>query len=414
MRGGAQAGIALASALGLIHSAGMRDGVFITDGHWRKALAAVRALGRRHIPVTVGESTWLATASFSRHCARRVVYPSAALAPDCFLEFLERDLRARPQRMLLPMEDTTIGLAARHRERLSRLTYLPVVAAPTLECAQRKDQVLALARELGIPTPRTFMIDRLAQLETLKHDLPYPVVIKPRTGAGAVGVGYADNPGQLDRLYHRIHRRFAWPLIQERIPAQGAGIGASFLIDEAGRVRASFVHRRLREYPLSGGASTLRESIRHDEIRDMAAHLLKALEWFGVAMVEFKIDPRDGRPKLMEINPRFWGSLALAIHAGVDFPHLLYRLARGERFAPVDRYRLGVQCRWLLPGDLLHFIHKPKRHRLMPDFFCWRRPDLYYDIISLRDPWPTLARLLTPLTFLYDADMRRRLEARRI
>jgi predicted ATP-grasp superfamily ATP-dependent carboligase len=391
----------------------MIDGVFITDGHWRKALAAARALGRRRIPVTVGESTWLATASFSRHCARRVVYPSAALTPNRFVEFLEHDLRAHPQRMLLPMEDATIGLAARHRDCLNRLTYLPVVAAPVLERAQRKDQILALARELGIPTPHTFVVHGWEQLENLKSELPYPVVIKPRTGAGAVGVAYAHNAEQLVALYRRIHRRFAWPLVQERIPKEGAGIGASFLIDEAGRVQASFVHRRLREYPLSGGASTLRESFRHDEIRDMAAQLLKALDWFGVAMVEFKIDPRDGRPKLMEINPRFWGSLALAIHAGVDFPCLLYRLARGERFAPVTRYRLGVQCRWLLPGDLLHFIHHPARHRLMPEFFRFRRPGLHYDIVSLRDPLPTIARLLTPLTFMYDADMRRRLEARR-
>ena len=392
----------------------MADGVFITDGHWRKALAAVRALGRRHIPVTVGESTWLATAAFSRHCTRRAVYPSAALTPHRFMEWLENDLRACPQRMLLPMEDDTIRLAARHRERLGRLTYLPVVAAPILERAQRKDQVLALAQELGIPTPRTFVIDRMEALEKLKSGLPYPVVIKPRTGAGAVGVAYARNAAELVALYPRIHRRFAWPLIQERIPAEGEGIGASFLIDEAGRVKASFVHRRLREYPLTGGASTLRESFRHDAIRDMAAHLLKALNWFGVAMVEFKLDTRDGRPKLMEINPRFWGSLALAIHAGVDFPHLLYRMARGERLQPVTCYRLGVQCRWLLPGDLLHFIHHPQRHRLRPDFFRWRRPNLHYDIVSLHDPWPVLARLLTPLTFLYDADMRRRLASRRI
>ncbi len=392
----------------------MLDGVFITDGHWRKALAAARALGRRHIPVAVGESTWLATAAFSRHCTRHVVYPSAAATPDRFLEFLESDLHAHPQRMLLPMEDETIGLAARHRERLGRLTYLPVVDAPTLERAQRKDRVLALARELGIPTPHTVVIDRLDDLESVKGELPYPVVIKPRTGAGAVGVAYARNAAELTALYPRIHRRFAWPLIQERIPASGAGIGASFLIDAGGRVKASFVHRRLREYPLSGGASTLRESIRHDAVRDMAAHLLAALNWFGVAMVEFKVDPRDGRPKLLEINPRFWGSLALAIHSGIDFPHLLYRLARGERFPPVTRYRLGVQCRWLLPGDLLHFIHHPQRHRLLPDFLRLRRPGLYYDILSLRDPLPVVARLLTPLTLLYDPDMRRRMAARRI
>jgi predicted ATP-grasp superfamily ATP-dependent carboligase len=115
----------------------------------------------------------------------------------------------------------------------------------------------------------------------------------------------------------------------------------------------------------------------------------------------------------MEINPRFWGSLALAIAAGVNFPYLLLRMARGEKFKPVERYTLGTKCRWLLPGDLLHFIRNPERARLQPSFFKFRGPDLAYDILSLRDPLPVLARALTPLTFLYDPDMQTRLQMRK-
>jgi predicted ATP-grasp superfamily ATP-dependent carboligase len=169
----------------------------------------------------------------------------------------------------------------------------------------------------------------------------------------------------------------------------------------------------LREYPVSGGASTLRVSVRHDEIYEMAHSLLNALQWFGVAMVEFKIDPRDGRPKLMEINPRFWGSLALAIHAGVNFPWLLYRMASNENFKPVETYRLGVQCRWLLPGDLLHFIFNARRSRLMHDFFRFHAGDTRYDILSVKDPLPAVIKMLTPLTFLYDIDMKMRLRRRK-
>ena len=135
--------------------------------------------------------------------------------------------------------------------------------------------------------------------------------------------------------------------------------------------------------------------------------------WFGVAMVEFKLDPRDGLPKLMEINPRFWGSLPLAIEAGVNFPLLLYRMACGETFKPVENYRIGRRCRWLLPGDILHFIFNPRRHRLVPGFFRFRDPDTAYDILSVRDPLPALAKILTPLTFLYDRNMKFRLRKRR-
>jgi predicted ATP-grasp superfamily ATP-dependent carboligase len=130
-------------------------------------------------------------------------------------------------------------------------------------------------------------------------------------------------------------------------------------------------------------------------------------------MVEFKLDPRDGRPKLMEINPRFWGSLSLAIAAGVNFPYLLYCMSRRENLKPVEHYQIGKKSRWLLPGDLLHFIYNPRRSRLVPDFFNFWDASTVYDIVSIKDPLPALARILTPLTFIYDPDMQQRLKKRK-
>lgn len=386
---------------------------FITDGHWRKTLAAVRALGQERLRVAVGESTALSMAGFSKYCRRRVVYPSALSTPDDFVSFLSDLISRHPCRLLLPMEDETVHLLSQHRDRFSRWTYLPVPATEKLEAARDKARVITLAQRLGVPVPRTWLIHDPDQIDGLVDDLPFPVVVKPRIGSGAVGVAYVPDRRAFREQYLAVHRRFPFPMVQETIPREGPGYGASFLMDEAGRVKASFVHKRLREYPVSGGASTLRVSVRHDEIYESALSLLKALDWFGVAMVEFKIDPRDGRPKLMEINPRFWGSLALAVHAGVNFPYLIYRMAAGERFKPVETYRLGIQCRWMLPGDLMHFMFNPERSRLLNDFFRLRAPGLYYDILSLTDPVPALVKALTPLTFLYDADMKMRLKRRK-
>ena len=391
----------------------MNSDVFITDGHWRKSLAAVRALGRKGIRVTVGESTCLATAAFSRYCHRAVVYPSPHYRPSEFVNFLCEELRHRSCQMLLPMEDETLGLISRHHSEFSRLTYLPIVSFEKLQFALRKDKILQTAEKQGIPIPRTWYVEDISQLNGLKNHLPYPVVIKPQMSSGAVGISYPKNPGDLMEQYLSIHQRFPFPLIQELIPREGPGYGASFLLDEKGEVRASFVHKRLREYPVAGGASTLRESVRRDDIRDMARALLKALDWFVVAMVEFKVDPRDGTPKLMEVNPRFWGSLSLAVEAGVNFPYLLYRMSRGESFGPVEHYQIGKRCRWLLPGDILHFIHNPRRMRLWPGFFHFWDGNTAYDILSRKDPLPVLGRILTLLTFIYDPDMKQRLEKRK-
>ncbi|MCZ7584034.1 MAG: ATP-grasp domain-containing protein [Deltaproteobacteria bacterium] len=112
----------------------------------------------------------------------------------------------------------------------------------------------------------------------------------------------------------------------------------------------SFFHRRLRELPPSGGISVLSEAIPPDpEAARAGRALLEALHWTGPAMVEFKRDA-DGRPCLMEINGRFWGSLQLAIDAGVDFPALLVRAAQGDAIVPPD-YKSGTRLRYLF-GDL--------------------------------------------------------------
>jgi predicted ATP-grasp superfamily ATP-dependent carboligase len=150
--------------------------------------------------------------------------------------------------------------------------------------------------------------------------------------------------------------------------------------------------------------------VRHPRIEELGIRLLQSLKWHGVAMVEFKVDPRDNEPKLMELNPRFWGSLALAIHAGVDFPYLLYRMAMGKEFAPVVDYTVGVRCRWLLPGDILHFLQNPHRFHLKPSFFQFRgTPD---DILSCDDPLPIVGAFLTLLSLPWDKDLRRFLKRR--
>ncbi len=110
----------------------------------------------------------------------------------------------------------------------------------------------------------------------------------------------------------------------------GPGVGVFLLLWE-GKLRAAFAHRRLREKPPSGGVSVYRESIALDPVLlERSRRLLESFGWQGVAMVEYKIDERTGTPILMEINGRFWGSLQLAVDAGVDFPRLLIECAEGR------------------------------------------------------------------------------------
>ncbi len=378
--------------------------VFVTDGYWRKTLAAVRALGRRGVQVTVGESTYLAPALFSRYCHCRVRTPSPVLQPSQYLDFLETYLKRHPHHVLMPMEEDTLLLLARNRERFQNITSLPCAAHHHLLFARDKLKVLRRAEDLDIPIPRTFEIDNMAEAKPLSKQLEYPVVVKPRVGSGSAGVEYVEEPAQLPAALARVFRSGQSPLVQERLPSEGAGIGASFLLDQNHQVRASFIHRRLREYPVQGGPSTLRQSIIHEQARRDGARLLESLRLVGVGMVEFKIDSRDGTAKLLEVNPRFWGSLALAVNTGVNFPYLLTLMALGLDFPAVHTYRLGHLCRWLLPGDILHFLQNPNRWRLKPSFFQFRQANMSYDIIDMDDPLPILGTFLGLLPFYSSKD----------
>ncbi len=237
-------------------------------------------------------------------------------------------------------------------------------------------------------------------------------MVKPRISSGSFGIVYVKKREDLISSYQSVHARYPLPLIQEWIPDGAGTFGLSALFDEASNMKAAFVHKKLRMYPVQGGPSTLREAVEHPQIMELGLSLLKSLNWVGVGMVEFKVDPRDGIPKLMELNPRFWGSLQLAIVSGVDFPYLILRMARRESFEPIRHYEVGKRCRWLLLGDILHFLNNPNRFHLHPPFFDFSNPNTSYDIFSRDDPLPLLGSVATFFTFLYDAEMKRFLERR--
>jgi predicted ATP-grasp superfamily ATP-dependent carboligase len=231
------------------------------------------------------------------------------------------------------------------------------------------DKALLMARapEAGIAVPQQLVLETASQRSALDAaELRFPLVIKPSrsvaSGSGGrltkLGVLHAADAAQLSQVLEALLPEAYPVLLQQRIVGPGIGV---FLLVWNGETKAVFSHRRIREKPPSGGVSVYRESIPADPaLVARSRALLDMFGWNGVAMIEYKLDARDGTPYLMEINGRFWGSLQLAVDAGVDFPALLVQLALGESVAPVTSYRTGIRSRWWW-GDVDHLLARLRR-----------------------------------------------------
>jgi len=375
--------------------------VFVTDAGLRNTVAVMRSLGKKGIEVTGGEGSALAMGFYSKYCKKRVIYPSPKNSPEKWLDFVLRELSCDRYDMMLPMDDDTVALAARNKELLSKYARIPVPDYDTLMKAKNKAITYEYAIKNNIPFPKTYFVNNLKEVEKLNNRIPFPVVIKPKEGSGARGIVYVKDRETLYCEYLKVHQKYEFPLIQEYIPPGGSTYGVFLLLNEDSEVRAVFAHKRIREFPISGGPSTLRKGVWRPDLIMLGFKLLRSMEWFGIAMVEFKEDPRDGIPKLMEVNPRFWGSLELSILSGVDFPYLLYRMVVDGEINPVTTYRIGIRCRWLV-GDILHFLANPERFTMKPSFFNFFDRKTGYDVLSLKDPGPTLGFLISSGRDLFD------------
>jgi predicted ATP-grasp superfamily ATP-dependent carboligase len=379
--------------------------ILVTDGYWRKTLAIVRSLGKEGISLSVGERTSLAPTFFSRYVSRRIIYPSPKKCPEEFLSFLLDIVKNRRFDLILTPEEFTSILVARHRKAFEPYVAVPLPSAEVLELASDKLRLLKHAAGIGIRCPKTYYPKNNQDLHAVADDIGFPAVIKPRHGTGAYGIRYVKNESELLEQYPIICKRFSRPMIQEFIPGKQRVFGVSLLFNNDLAPRAYFVHRKVREFPVQGGVSTFRESVEFPYLVDLSVELLKSLKWYGIANIEFKLDPRDGKPKLMELNPRFWGSLHLAIRAGVNFPYLLYRMVTEGDVSPVFHSRIGVRCRWLLYGDLLYFLSQLRQKRWDWDFFRFLEPNTSLEIINWDDPLPFFGTLLSWLAFPFDQSL---------
>jgi len=364
--------------------------VLILDAHLRAALASIRSLGKKDITIDCASEKEFPIGFFSKYCKKRIIFHDPNLHPKIFIKDLINTLRKDNYDCVIAFSTPSAFLLAKHREMLSKYTN---VSSPNFDVflqAYDKKNVIEKAMKHGIACPKTYDFDTLKNNDKCISQ----VVIKPRKQHGA-GIFICSSIKEFPEYYKKMSEAFGPCYVQEFIP-NGGELGVYILLSNKSELKAVTLQRRIRSISPNGGISTFRETIKYNsQLVDISLKILQSINWVGPAMVEFRIDAKDNIPKFIEINPRFWGSLQLSIKAGVDFPHLLYKMLTEGNIEPQLDYKENVQCRWFF-GDLTNFRLTPNKIKNLRDFLKFKTN---YDVVSIEDPWPMI---INPLMILRD------------
>jgi len=374
----------------------------VLDAAGRHSLVAVRSLGRAGLRVCALDSVADAPAFASRFCTVAGLVPPQSAADDLVDEVIERVVR-HSARVVFTTHDGTIEALRRRRRDVEGHARLALATDQALEVAVSKVRTLRLARELGIATPKSVLVEDAADAADAVEAIGLPLVVKPvsswvESNAGAarltciLALEAADVVGAIDEF----RRAGGAGIAQEWLPGAREAVS---LFRAEGRVWARFAQVAHRMSPPLGGASVVRESIpTPPDLNEASEQLVTACDLDGYSEIEFRRDVH-GRPRLMEINPRLSASVEIAVRAGVDFPLLLYRWAAGESLQASTGYRTGVRMRWL--GGDLDWLRETLRGQGRPDvdpaaravarFVADTIRPMSYDYVSLDDVRPALA-----------------------
>ncbi len=390
--------------------------VLIMGGIPRIVIPIAHSLHRNGITVDVTDFNLVPSVrSTAIREFRRI--PRPHVDPVQFVQQLRDFIQQGGHDMVVPADDQVLVAMGEHYNDFKDLTHF---ACPPPEITARvlnKASTLEAAQKCGIQIPNTKLIFSTAQLLELVGSVPFPWVIKTGSKETRVEETKSYTFSTADELKSKFptNREFIPPLLlQEYCP--GVGVGVEMLIHQ-GECLAVFQHRRLQEFPYTGGYSVTAIAERPAPVLvEKSLALLRALRWEGPAMVEFKVNTGAGNAVLMEVNGRYWGTIALPIIAGINFPLYHWQLAHGEIPAVPDNYAVGTKWRWT--AGHIHRLHglllasrrsASARNALflslaqLPTGFG---PSLHDALFRVSDPIPAISEFSEALRSVFKDDLR--------
>ena len=364
--------------------------VLITSGNTRVAYNICKTLAQNGFRAFIGEGHKRSMASFSRYCSKSMVYSSPFTEQHKFIEDINRFSKDNAIDVLVPVLEETYTVA-KCRNDLSPDVAVFVPEYTQILAAHDKGKVTEIARELGLPVPPTWEAKGFLAGEFAASILPFPVILKPKQGGGGWGMRkFFTEREFMDALTNEVSdpERF---IVQGVIDGQLIGVCG---ICKQGKLLASDSYVSTTVYPLQVGQPTTRESRPIADALQSLERLLQYLNWTGVCEIDFLVEKDTGISYLLDVNPRFWGSIAHNIAAGVNYPYYYCQLALGQENFSIGEAVNGIKTRWL-GGDMMRMAAE---FRAADNKFAYfshaMRQKISYalcDDWDRRDPLPFLA-----------------------
>jgi len=305
-------------------------GAVVVGGDYQ-GLGIVRSLGKRGVPVCVVDDE-LSISRHSRYCTKFVKLADLrdeGVAVDSVLKVGKR--LGLHGWVLYPTREELVSAFSRNRTELGEIFRVPTPEWSSVRWAWDKRNTYRLANDLDIPVPVTHYPQSPDQLSEL-DDLTPPFAIKPAIKehflyATKAKAWRADSHSQLRDMFKQASELVnpGEIMVQELIPGGGTQQFAYCAFFRHGQAVGKMVAQRRRQHPLQfGRASTYVETVDVPLLEEFSERFLRRIDYYGLVEMEYKLDPRDGRYKLLDVNARTWGYHSLGVSAGVDFSYMLY------------------------------------------------------------------------------------------
>ena len=347
----------------------------VAEVGWANGLAAIRSLGRHGLRVIAVDNKPYALGFRSRYAEPRLT-PEPLDDEAGYVAAFEAIARETDGLLpVFPTHDEHLNALSRHTGELDRASdgrfRFPFPSWNVLESIQSKRHQLDTAEAIGFPIPRTFHPGTAEEAQAAGAELGFPLIVKPAANVGFrrthnVQLFRCENAAELARAYEEA-APFE-PMVQELVPggAEAMYTLGSYLSAD-GEALGLFSGRKLRQTRGFTGVARVAEAVWVDEVVEQGLALLRALSFHGLSQVEMIRDPRDGRYKLIEVNPRLWQWHGLAAACGVDLPWIAYRDLTGEPLPPALKHSSGK--RWAITV-MAGASHAAQRQRYVDAVFA--------------------------------------------